>query len=172
MLKRLVEARPRLRLRPSALGQPEFTVGWETLELCAREAMPLLAREHAETERDERLPYDPDWDRLLSWSASGALDVWTLRADGELIGYASVLFMPHLYSRQVQMANVHAPYVMPEWRLGRLGLDMLKVLFSALKDRGVDVVDVDIDVDARLHNGLDRMGFVRTEIRQRKWLNV
>ena len=172
MLKRLAEARPRLRLKPSDPGQPEFTVGWETLELCAREAMPLLAREHAETERDERLPYDPDWDRLLSWSASGALDIWTLRADGELIGYASVLFMPHLYSRQVQMANVHAPYVMPEWRLGRLGFDMLKALFSSLKDRGVDVFDIDIEIDHPLNNWLDRIGFKRPEIRRRKWLNV
>ena len=170
MLKRLAENRPRLRLRPSDPEQPEFTVGWEALELCAHEAMPLLAREHAETESDGRLPYAPDWDRLLSWSASGSLDVWTLRADGTLIGYASVLFMPHLYSRGVNMANVHAPYVMPEWRLGRLGLDMLKALFSALKDRSVDVVDVDIDTDARLHIALDRMRFARTEIRRRKWL--
>lgn len=132
--------------------------------------MPLLAREHAETEHDGRLPYDPDWDRLLSWSASGSLDVWTLRADGDLIGYASVLFMPHLYSRNVNMANVHTPYVTPEWRLGWLGLDMLKALFAALKERNVDIVDVDIDSDNRLHRALDRMGFESPEIRRRKWL--
>ena len=170
MLKRLVENRPRLRLRPSVPGQPEFTVGWEALDCCAREAMPLLAREHVETEPDARLPHDPDWDRLLSWGASGALEVWTLRADAPLIGYASVLFMPHLYSREVSMANVHTPYVMPEWRLGRLGLDMLKALFASLKARGVTIVDIDVDVDNRLNAALDRMGFGRPEVRRRKWL--
>ena len=135
--------------------------------------MPLLAREHAETEPDARLPHDPDWDRLLSWGAAGALEVWTLRAHSihmPLVGYASVLFMPHLYSREVSMANVHAPYVMPEWRLGRLGIDMLKALFASLKERGVAIVDIDIDADSRLNAALDRMGFGRPEIRRRKWL--
>lgn len=142
------------------------------LETCAHEAMPLIAREHTETEPDTRLPYDPDWARLLSWSQAGALDVWTLRADLALIGYVSVLFMPHLYSREVKMANVHAPYIMPEWRLGRLGLDLLKTLFVALEMRGVQIVDIDLDADSRLHLALDRMGFARPEIRRRKWLNV
>ena len=134
--------------------------------------MPLLAREHAETESDTRLPYDPDWDRLLSWAAAGSLDVWTLRADGELIGYASVLFMPHLYSRSVSMANVHSPYLTPEWRLGWLGVDMLKALFSALQERGVEIVDVDAHVNSRIHRILDRLDFDRPELRRRKWLNV
>lgn len=132
--------------------------------------MPLLAREHAEVENDARLPYDPDWERLLNWAAMGALDVWTLRADKDLIGYASVLFMPHLYSRGVNMANVHTPYLSPEWRLGWLGLVMLKMLFSALKERNVSVVDLDIDIDSRLNAALDRMGFDKPEVRRRKWL--
>lgn len=170
MLKRLVEARRHQRLRPSVPGQPDYVVGWETLSACAKEVMPLLAREHAETQPDPRLQFDPDWDRLLAWSLSGALDVWTLRADGALIGYASVLFMPHLYSRSVSMANVHAPYLMPEWRLGRLGLDMLKALFDALKEREVDIVDIGVDTDSRVHKALDRMGFERSEVLRRKWL--
>ena len=78
----------------------------------------MLAREAAEVQTDKRLPYDPDWDRLFGWAASGSLDVWTVRAELTLIGYTSVLFMPHLYSREVNMANIHTPYLAPEWRQG------------------------------------------------------
>ncbi len=130
----------------------------------------MLAREHAEVEPDPRLPFDPDWDRLLGWAATGALDVWTVRADATLIGYASVLFMPHLYSRDVNMANVHTPYLVPEWRLGRLGIDMLKTLFEALRERRVQIVDIDIAVDSPLHKVLDYMRFSKEETRRRKWL--
>ena len=170
MLKPLEEKRPRLRLRPLVPGQPEFTVGWEHLAAVAREAAPLLAREHAEVASDSRLKFDPDWNRLLSWDAAGALDIWTLRAGAMLIGYASVLFIPHLYSRQVKMANVHTPYLMPEWRAGWRGIEMLKVLFEALKECGVQVIDMDLDKDSRLHGVLDRMGFEAPETRRRKWL--
>ncbi len=130
----------------------------------------MLAREHAEVELDPRLPFDPDWDRLLGWAATGALDVWTVRADAILIGYVSVLFMPHLYSRGVNMANVHTPYLAPEWRLGRLGIDMLATLFEALRARDVDVADIDLDLRSRLHPALARWRFEDTEIRKRKWL--
>lgn len=170
MLKRLAERRPRLRREPWDPGQPEITFGWEHLKDCVREAAPLLAREHAEVQTDPRLPHDPDWERLLGWADAGSLDVWTARADGALIGYVSVLFMPHLYSRLVNMANVHTPYLMPEWRLGRLGTDMLKALVAALKEHEVQIVDVDLDRDSRLILALGRMGFKSVETRERKWL--
>ena len=170
MLKQRVELPPRLRLRLSAHGRLEITVGWETLNGCAHEALPLLTREYAEAKKDERLPYNPDWQRLLNWDATGSLRVWTVRAGSTLIGYASVLFMPHLYSSEVSMANVHAPYLMPEWREGWLGFDMLKALFEQLRRDGVQIVDMDIDADSRLNTLLDRMGFAKPEVRRRKWL--
>lgn len=169
MLKRSVERRPRLRRRRSDPEQPEITFGWEYFADCIGEARPLLAREHAEAQ-DARFPYDPDWDRLFGWAQSGSLDIWTVRADDVLIGYASVLFMPHLYSREIQMANVHTPYLSPEWRRGMLGYEMFETLFEALKQRKVDLVDVDLPEGSRLHKLLSRLKFERDDVRRRKWL--
>jgi hypothetical protein len=169
MLKRPVERRPRLRRRRSDPEQPEITFGWEYFTDCVAEARPLLAREHAEVQ-DARFPYDPDWDRLFGWAAAGALDIWTTRADDTLIGYASVLFMPHLYSREIQMGCVHTPYLTPEWRLGMLGYEMFETLFEALKQRKVDLVDVDLPEGSRLHKLLSRLGFKVDDVRRRKWL--
>lgn len=164
------ETRPRRLPRRSGRERPEITFGWEPLPAVVCEAAPLLLREHAEVQTDPRFVYDPDWDRMLNWAAIGALDVWTMRGDDALVGYASVLFMPHLYSRQLQMAVIHTPYVTPEWRRGRLGMEMLQTLLDALKERGVDIVDMNIDCYARLNVMLDRMGFSSPEVVRRKFL--
>lgn len=169
MLKRPVERRPRLRRRRSDPEQPEITFGWEYFTDCIAEARPLLAREHAEVQ-DARFPYDPDWERLFGWAQAGALDVWTTRADETLIGYVSVLFMPHLYSREVAMANVHTPYIVPEWRLGWIGYDMLQTLADALRQRGVQLVEVALPVGSPLHKLVERMKFTADDMIRRKWL--
>ena len=170
MLKPNAEPNQRRRQKRSVPGQPEITFGWEPFAHCVREARPMMAREHAEVQRDERLPFDPDWERLAGWASMGALGIWTVRADVTLIGYVSVLFMPHLYSRGVSMANVHTPYLAPEWRNGWLGVEMLETLVAALKEAGVQVVDTEIETDSPVHKILDRMKFERPEIRRRKWL--
>ena len=170
MQMQLAELPPRRRQKHSAPGQPEITFGWEPFAFCVREARPMLAREAAEVQTDKRLPYDPDWDRLFGWAASGSLDVWTVRAELTLIGYASVLFMPHLYSRDVSMVNVHTPYLAPEWRQGWLGFEMLEALCEALRERRVNIMDVDLPADSRLHRIFDRMKFTTPDVRRRLWL--
>lgn len=170
MLTRPEGQSPRRRRNRSDPEQPEITFGWEMLSAVVREARPLLAREHAEVQTDERLVFDPDWDRLFGWAAAGHLGIWTTRADDVLIGYASVLFMRHLYSQEWRMANIHTPYLAPEWRRGRLGIEMFQTLFAALKDSGVQIVEIDLDKDSPLHRILDRMQFDAPEITRRKFL--
>lgn len=170
MLMRPEGRSPRRPRKHSVPEQPEITFGWEPFAEIAREARPLLVREHAEAQTDSRLPFDPDWSRMLGWAGAGSLDVWTTRSEGVLIGYASVLFMPHLYSQEVRMAVVHTPYLTPEWRRGRLGIEMLETLEDALRERGVQRVDYTLDISSPVHKLLERKGYVATETTRSKYL--
>lgn len=134
-----------------------------------REGYPLLVREHAEVQ-NQRFAFDPDWERLLGWALNGDLAIWTTRVDGELIGYVSVLFVNHLYSQGWRMGIIHTPYLAPEWRRGRLGIEMFGTLFEALKERGVQIVDFVLEADSPLHKLFDRMGFETPEVTRRKFL--
>jgi hypothetical protein len=129
-----------------------------------------LAREHAEAQSDKRLTFDPDWDRLFGWSTAGDLEIWTTRADGRLIGYVSVLFLRHLYSQEWRMANVHTPFLAPEWRVGRLGIEMMATLFDALREREVQIVDIGLDVGSPMNALVERMKFQPAEVIWRKFL--
>jgi len=170
MLTRPEGRSPRQPRKRSDPEQPEITFGWEAFGDMVREARPLLAREHAEVQTDKRFVFDPDWERFFGWSQAGSMDVWTVRADGVLIGYASVLFMPCLYSRELFMANVQTPYLVPEWRLGRLGMEMLDTLEAALRERSVQMVDFVIDTGSRVHKLLERKGYAAAEVTRRKFL--
>jgi hypothetical protein len=87
----------------------------------------------------DRLPVDPDWDRLAEMEASGLYRLWAVRVEGTLAGFISFFVMPHHNYRGVLMAMDAGHYLATCYRdtPGRLGLRMWKTAEVALRELGV-----------------------------------
>jgi len=169
MLMRPEGQSPRRRRRHSDPEQPEITFGWEPFGLIARELRPLFVRHYAERPNGS-IPFDLDWDRLFDYANRGILHAWTARADAVLIGYIGYVLTTALHTQTLRLAIADAIYLVPEWRLGMLGLEMWRASEAALKDDDMaDFVEMDTN-DPRLIKALSRDGFKQYAVQLRKAL--
>ena len=87
----------------------------------------------------DSIPLDIDYDRYLSLEQEGHLHVVTARDNGRLIGYYSAIIGPHLHYKGTKMAHTDVYFVIPEYRLTRVGMSLFIFAEKTLRDRG-DIV--------------------------------
>ena len=124
--------------KPSAPARPKF--GWEPPRKFLQDALDLLPQHMAEV--DPGVPVDPDYACYLRWADQGILHVWTVRLEGELIGYIVALITTNTKWRTNVWSFCDLYWLAPEHRKGRLGLRMFRTYFKALRDSGVTGVQL------------------------------
>lgn len=82
-------------------------------------------------------PVDPDWDKYRQYGEAGLSRVVTLRKDGKLIGYSVFFIFEHPHHPSVTHAVSDALYLSPEYRKGRLGIELIKRGEKYLFDKGI-----------------------------------
>lgn len=74
----------------------------------------------------EDIPLACDWQKYADMEASGCLRILTVRDNDRLIGYYMAFILPHPhYARSGLMGFTDIYYILPEYREGSLGLQLL-----------------------------------------------
>lgn len=115
----------------------ECTMAVESITTCWEEALPMLHRHWREMPHEGDLPFDPDQAIYAMGEQMGVFRLFTVRADGRLVGYCCVSVHKSLWHKGTIEAGQHSLYVEPEYRKGRLGIRFIRFIEAALKAEGV-----------------------------------
>lgn len=112
-------------------------------------AVERLAEMHGELEELLPLHWDqiardkdiialaPDWDAYFALEAAGGFQCVVARCAGKMIGYHVSFIRPHLHYRHSLQAITDIYFVLPEFRRGRVGVQLFKEVEKAWRARGV-----------------------------------
>jgi hypothetical protein len=102
-----------------------------------QEAIPLMVDNHAETGALPQEKFNPSLTIFQQVEAAGALQTYTMRLIGALVGYAAFVITPHpTYSNEI-VATSHVVYVTPAHR-GRRSIRFLLWIKAQLAALGAN----------------------------------
>lgn len=134
------------------------------------ESAALLPRHWDELTLEPRGPFAMDWQRYEALDSIGALSLVTMREDGRLVGYSTMIVATAMHSRTSLEAYMDFFWVAPEARGHMGGLRLFRTQERELKRRGVQRMNV----GSRLHKDASRlfaaMGYTPYEMWLTKWL--
>lgn len=127
------------------------------------ELWPLLEAHWQEIGLWRDIPPDPDTGAYESLEQAGMLRVFTVRADGWLVGYAAYVVRTHLHYRTSRQAVQDVIYLKPEHRRGRLGLRLIQHADRELAREGVQAVFQHVKTAHDFGPLLKRIGYQQVE---------
>ena len=132
-----------MMLAMNVQGQPVYAR--ETFEAAYDEAEPLLALHYREIAHYQDIPLDVNEEAYRTLETLDMLRVFTVRlaADAEtfpLIGYAVFVVNRNPHYKGSLQAVQDIIYVDPEFRKGRVGLNLLRFCEDELRAEGVQVI--------------------------------
>lgn len=104
--------------------------------------------------------YDPQIEEYIRFNEMGYLTLFTVRDDGNPVGYAMVYVSEDMHNRDL-VAKEDTLYIHPDHRNG-LGKRFVQKILAALRDAGVKRVDVTVTTDPRVAMLWRRIGFKDT----------
>jgi GNAT superfamily N-acetyltransferase len=117
----------------------------ETLDDTKGECDELIAAHWREIAVWQDIPLDPDWVAYDSLSKAGMLAIYTVRTEEEkLVGYAVFVLRKHTHYKGHSWAMNDIVFVHPDYRDGRIGRRLAKFWEQDLKNRGINVVHVNV----------------------------
>jgi ribosomal protein S18 acetylase RimI-like enzyme len=132
---------------------------------------PLNLLHHQETDDlKEEVPLDPDYELYKFLEEQGMLIVITARELGKLVGYLTYTTTPVLHHKSTKIANADMFYILPSYRGSMLGLRMLRNAEAVLKDKGVQMINMNLKVKLDFGVLLQRVGYLHTELVYSKYL--
>lgn len=133
---------------------------------CIGEALPMLMDHYNEIALDQELiPLDIDFDGYIALQSCGKLYILTIRDEGKIIGYHSVIVSSSLHYKSTLFGDTDIFYVIPERRGGMLGIRMFKESERRLKQRGVKKVLIPYKLHVHPYIGkiLEILGYRKIE---------
>lgn len=150
---------------------PSITYQEETVAECLPEVEACLKDHYHEiAQLQEKIPLDPDYDLYFKAELLGMLCIVTMRIDGELAGYHITFIRPHGHYKTTLCGYVDIYYVKPEYRRGRLALDMFLKAEEILKERGVVWVFAGTKLWKDMASIFKRQKWVEAERLFTKWI--
>ena len=117
----------------------EIAYAQESLRALRGEAEPLLLAHWQELAHFKDIPLKPRWDAYERLSDAGQLLAFTVRDRGALVGYAAYLVTPSMHYGILQ-AQQDVIYLDPEYRRGRIGLNLIRYSEGVLRSKGVELI--------------------------------
>lgn len=98
----------------------------------------LLPLHYEEIARDKHIiALDPDWDSYFAMERAGIIQCVTARTLGKLIGYHVSAIQPNLHYKQSLTARTDLYFILKEYRVGRVGIELFKEVEREWRYRGV-----------------------------------
>lgn len=104
-------------------------------------ALPLLAEHREELATDKaRMILAPDHETYLALDGLGRMLTIGVFKDDALIGYSANIIAPHLHYSGLTVCQNDVLWLRPEWRVGRLGLRLIRETEERARGRGADMM--------------------------------
>lgn len=136
----------------------------ESLIDIVEELKPFVPLHHKELglNRDV-IPVDMDWPRYFQMERDSKLQLVTVRKDGVVIGYQFTFIGGHFHYKNTLHGVVDLYYILPEYRVGRIGLRLFQFAEKCMKSIGV----VKVVTGTKMHSDNSRlfefMGYKHTD---------
>jgi len=111
----------------------------------------------------EKIKLNPDIDTFQFLEDCDHLHIITLRDDGKLVGYHASIVRSHLHYKDSLTAYVDMYFVHPDYRKGRVGIDLFKYAEKSLSARGCERVYTGTKLHKDMGVLLSRLGHKETE---------
>lgn len=142
-----------------------ITFNEETVMGVADEIEPLLQKHYEEValHRDV-VKLDPDWAKYVALEEMGDVHVFTVRDNGELVGYGVFFMSWHVHYKLLRVAQNDILYIRPDRRHGTLASRFINHCEARLKLFGAQKVTFHIKRHLDWSPLLVRKGYDQEEI--------
>lgn len=140
------------------------TYAVEHLRDMQSELETLLPHHWEEIARDkETIKLDPDWPSYHLLERVGQFHAIVCRCEGKMVGYLVSFIRPHLHYRKSLTAITDLYFILPEFRKGRIGIQLFKETEKTWKARGVQKAFIGTKVAKDMGRILKRLGWTHIE---------
>lgn len=101
---------------------------------------PLLHKHWREVAHYQDIELDPDWEGYARAEAAGGLRTFTVRENGQLVGYAIFFVRHNLHYKQSLQASQDVIFLDPAHRGARYGAALISFADGQLRSEGVQAV--------------------------------
>jgi GNAT superfamily N-acetyltransferase len=141
-----------------------FTDTLETLK-------PLLPLHYEEIANNhDRIPLDPDYDSYLRIDQEGKLHFYTVRCDGDLVGYHIAFVTGHLHYKSTLHAMTDIYFIHKDYRYNGVGFRFMQAMEADLKQLGVVKIITGTKTKANHSKMFEALGYNNTELQFTKLL--
>lgn len=123
-----------------------LTINIEKLADVRDECQGLIEQHWQEIAVWQDIPLAPNWLAYEQMEGASALVIYTVRDDARLVGYAVFFMRSHIHYKNHVWALNDIIWVHPDYRNGRIGLELTQFWENDLKSRNVHVVHVNAKV--------------------------
>ena len=135
----------------------------ETLQTAWDEIKQLWLTHNDEVGALDNEKFSPDGNQYLSIEDAGYLHLYTMRMDGELVGYCTMFVTKHHHYPNTLWAKQDVLYVVPEWR-GFAAYKFMRFIDRELKTAGVNYIVRQVTSKKNFSRTLERMGYEAAEV--------
>jgi GNAT superfamily N-acetyltransferase len=148
-----------------------ITFACEKLETVLPEIKELLQSHYEElTLNKGRVTLKPVWERYFSMEAAGKFYALIARNDGKAVGYSGFILEEHLHYEDILVASNDVLFLHKDFRLGTLGIKLLKYSEEYMKTLGADKVTWHVKMSNDFRPILYRMGYTDEDVIVGKFL--
>lgn len=150
------------RLEPLQANGLVFAV--ETIGVIYEQVDAIGPQHHDEISSEGR-EYAPNWEALASIESNNGFRLYTARnqSTGELVGYVGYFMSMSLHYNQCKQAVAHGIYLLPEYRRGMNGANLLRYSEADLINQGVNQIFQAVTERKDYSALLERMGYTKRE---------
>jgi len=126
---------------------------------------PLLEQHYAELTLDKDvIRLDPDWEQYQQLHNEGKLFALGAYYYDRLVGYSVFFLRNHIHYRDAIIANNDVLFLAPEFRVGRLGIELIRRSEQHLQELGVAKITWHVKTSRDFRVLLTRLGYVEEDI--------
>lgn len=142
----------------------------ETFTDTVEETLPLLIAHWEEVALRKDVPLEVVWPLYYALEKAGSLQVFTVRREGEIVGYSWFFVRPHPHYKSVMMASNDVLFLRKDARQGWTGVRLIKFAETSLKAMGVNRIAYHLKYDHDFSRILTRLGYTHDEFVMGKYL--
>ena len=144
-------------------GRSRYTYARIPVGTAIGELQGLATREYDEVGQKDLLRLNIDWKRYCELDAAGKLATFIAKRDGVIVGYAAFVVQTHIHYCDALVAANSAVYVVPEARIGRVALKLLRYAEIGLKAQGVKKIYYHVKQEKDFGRLLEHLGYRDSE---------
>jgi len=123
------------------------------------ELQALATREYDEVGQKDLDHLNIDWKRYCELDTNGKLATFIAKRDGVIVGYAVFIVQTHIHYCGALVAANSAVYIVPEARVGRVAIKLLRYAQIGLAAQGVKKIYYHVKRERDFGRLLEHLGY-------------